>query len=144
MVDMFVDVSEVDAFGAKMASVTLGNELAKAVNASAVRGVGLAAGFAPVDTGALRGNIRILKSASAGGLTAEYGTDLVYSFMREYGGTITARNAPYLVFQIGGRWVRVKSVTQTGTRYMGRSRDALEPLFRQALADALQRALAQV
>jgi hypothetical protein len=45
---------------------------------------------------------------------------------------------------VGGRWVQVKSVTQTGTHYMGRSRDALEPLLKAALADALMRALRNV
>lgn len=144
MVDLFVDTSEIDGFAAKMAGVEVGNELADAVNATAQRGVGYAVEFAPKLTGTLAGTIGMTKSASAGDLTAEYAAGTEYAFMREYGGTIVARNAPYLVFEIDGRLIFTKSVTQTGTHYMGRSRDAIEPLLTQALSDALARALAKV
>ncbi len=33
-----------------------------------------------------------------------------YAFAHEYGWTIRARNAPYLVFQINGQWFKKKSV----------------------------------
>ena len=39
--------------------------------------------------------------------------------------TITARNAPYLVFQIDGHWVKVKSVNHPGTK----GRLAIDPIF---------------
>ena len=42
--------------------------------------------------------------------------------------TITARNAPYLVFQIDGHWVKVRSVNHPGTK----GRNAIAPLFEQA------------
>jgi hypothetical protein len=144
MVDVVVDVREVYDFAGDLSSARIGGELAEAVNAGLAQGVSLAQGFAPYLYGVLSGDIRILRAASAGNLSGSYGTTVVYAYMREYGGTITARNAPYLVFQVGGRWVQVKSVTQTGTHYMGRSRDALEPLLKAALADALMRALRNV
>ena len=38
------------------------------------------------------------------------GSDLPYAAIHEFGGTIHARRAPYLVFQVNGRWVKTKSV----------------------------------
>jgi len=34
----------------------------------------------------------------------------IYGAIHEYGGDIVPKNAPYLVFQVGGRWVRTKHV----------------------------------
>lgn len=39
------------------------------------------------------------------------GTKLKYAPIHEFGGTITAKNAPALRFKIGDQWVMVKSVT---------------------------------
>jgi hypothetical protein len=33
-----------------------------------------------------------------------------YAYTHEYGATITARNAPFLVFKIEGKWIRTKKV----------------------------------
>ena len=41
----------------------------------------------------------------------------VYQRIHEYGGIIKARNKPYLVFMIMGRWVRVKQVRIRPKRY---------------------------
>lgn len=38
-------------------------------------------------------------------------SSLIYAAIQEYGATIRARRAPYLVFQVGGQWVRVRQVT---------------------------------
>ena len=57
--------------------------------------------------------------------------------------TITARNAPYLVFQVDGHWVKVKSVNHPGTK----GRNAIPPIFDkaaerfQALCDAAVEAM---
>lgn len=52
-------------------------------------------------------------------LTAEVGTNVVYARIQEYGGTITARHAPYLVFQLpNGDWVRTRQVTIPARPYM--------------------------
>jgi len=40
------------------------------------------------------------------------GTDRVDAKQHEFGGVIKARNKPYLMFQIDGKWVKVKQVTQ--------------------------------
>lgn len=53
--------------------------------------------------------------------------------------TITARRAPYLVFQVQGRWVRVRSVQHPGTK----GRLAIDKVFQDAetaFTDALIRA----
>lgn len=42
-----------------------------------------------------------------------------YAHIHEYGGTITAKNAPYLTFKtLDGRWHRVKSVVMPERSYM--------------------------
>ena len=38
------------------------------------------------------------------------GPSLIRAPIHEYGGTIRARNKPYLVFKVRGQWVRVKQV----------------------------------
>ena len=47
------------------------------------------------------------------------GAGIPYAKIHEYGGTITARNAPYLCFQTAdGRWHKVKSVVMPERSYM--------------------------
>lgn len=41
----------------------------------------------------------------------------VYQSIHEYGGIIRARKAPYLVFKVKGRWVRVKQVRIRQKKY---------------------------
>ena len=41
----------------------------------------------------------------------------IYQRIHEYGGIIKARNKPYLVFRVQGRWVRTKQVTIRPKRY---------------------------
>ena len=41
----------------------------------------------------------------------------VYQRIHEQGGVIRARNAPFLVFKVNGRWVRTKQVTIRPKRY---------------------------
>jgi len=75
---------------------------------------------APWDTGALSGSIG---SEIVGGpgseIVGKVGTNIVYGPIQEYGGTIHAKNAPYLVFQTkDGSWHSVKSVTIPAQPYM--------------------------
>jgi hypothetical protein len=55
----------------------------------------------------------------------------IYAAIHEYGGTIRAKNAPYLVFETAdGVWHSVKEVTITEKRY---ARDAIEENKAEAL-----------
>ena len=52
-------------------------------------------------------------------LTAEVGTNLVYAAIQEFGGTIVAKHAAYLTFQLpDGDWVRTHKVTIPAQPYM--------------------------
>ena len=45
------------------------------------------------------------------------GAGLIYSRVHQLGATITAKNAPYLKFKMGDRWVQKKSVTIPARRW---------------------------
>lgn len=114
-------------------------EFGKATAALTTEGMGLAIENAPVDNGDLMGSIAILELSPFEG---EYGIrDLEYAWMREEGGTIRPRNGEFLVFEIDGRLIFAREVTQSGTKYMERSADSLEPQIEPAYAAALDRAL---
>jgi HK97 gp10 family phage protein len=68
---------------------------------------------APYKTGNLRSSIHVEpKSSGKDEAIAEVGTSEEYARIQEYGGTITAKNKPYLVFRTeDGKWHSVKSVT---------------------------------
>ena len=65
-----------------------------------------AGGHLNTGKGALRASIHTTES----GLVAKVGTPLIYGRIHEKGGTIRAKNRPYLKFKIGGHWVQVQSV----------------------------------
>lgn len=134
-----VDASEVIAFAgnAANAAAVLDAELTAASAAALAEGVGYALDNAPVDTGALAGSIGIIEGPTKAG--GSYGTNLVYAWMREEGGTIYGN--PWLVFQVNGQWVKVRSVTQSGTQYMARSAQQLEPRLDAIYGMAVERAL---
>lgn len=140
-----VDAWEVMRFArnAGLAADVLEREMARTTNALAAEGLGFAKEYAPVDGGNLSNAIHLQETASPGSLTASWGVNEVeYAYMREFGGTIVPRNGKYLVFEIGGQLIFAKSVTQTGTRYMNRSADSVEPLMQGAYDKAVERALA--
>jgi hypothetical protein len=139
--DFTIDASEVTAFAGRLGGVqsVIAQAVADGTNALLVEGVGLAQEAAPVDEGTLRGSIAIIRAASAGDPSGEYGTSLVYAWMREEGGTITGN--PWLVFQVDGRWVKVRSVTQSGSHYMAQSVAGLEGRVDAVYGAALDRAL---
>ncbi|OAV05906.1 phage virion morphogenesis protein [Moraxella catarrhalis] len=58
------------------------------------------------DTGELRDSI----TSSASSTTAAIGTNLVYARIHHFGGTIQAKNKPYLAFATPNGFARVKSV----------------------------------
>ena len=49
---------------------------------------------------------------------------LVYARIRDRGGIIRAKNAPYLVFKYMGQWFKKKSVMQKRTDYIRKAVDA--------------------
>lgn len=104
----------------------LRREMARTTNGLAATGVGLAVQNAPIDTGALRASILVRKAATKEDLTAQFGSyGVEYAWQREEGGTIYARNEPYLVFEVNGHWVRTKSVFQKGSHFMKRAAEAV-------------------
>ena len=69
------------------------------------------------------------------------GTNLIYARIHEQGGTITPKKSAYLVFQVGGRWVKTKSVYIPARPYMEpalrESTGYVEGQFRQAAEQLL-------
>lgn len=149
--ELTIDATEVTLFGEalELAPQEMHEELSTAIDALLVEGVGYAQEYVPVDTGALKGSIRILEGVSAGigggSLSGSYGTDMEYAWQREEGGTITARNAPYLVFfwAAKGVWVTTKSVYQEGSHYMADSFELVQVLADETFDAAIDRALSR-
>lgn len=80
-------------------------------------------------TGKLKGNDTLEVGA---------GTNVVYARIHEEGGVIKAKNAPYLHFQVGGRWVKTKQVTIPARPYV---RPSIETFFRDGSSDDVARGL---
>lgn len=75
---------------------------------------------APYDEGILAGSIGSEILGGPGSeIIGKVGTSIVYGPIQEYGGTIHAKDAPYLVFQTkDGAWHSVKSVTIPAHPYL--------------------------
>ena len=88
----------------------------EAVDLSAYDYQGMVQGYAPVDTGKYRTTIHVEPHADLGdGVFADVvGTEDIRACQLEFGGTITAKNGPYLTFQVDGHWVKVHEVHQSG------------------------------
>jgi hypothetical protein len=136
------DASDFDVFGSQMsaAATALPREMQGSMEGAVVAGIDLAHDFAPVETGDLRSSIGPLGVPSA--RRGAYGPSAIHAWMREKGGTIVGN--PWLVFQVGGRWVKVRQVTQSGTHYMQRSAVALRPKLHDLFAGAVRRALSSL
>lgn len=66
------------------------------------------------------------------------GTNVIYARQREYGGTITARNGPYLWWRDSdGSWHHARSVWQAATPYMRPAIDENGDAVRQEVGEAL-------
>lgn len=137
------DASEVIRFGGNMAGINSAfqQEMRTAAAITITEGIGMAQANAPVDQGFLRGSIGVIEPPSVSG--GSFGTSVIYAWMREKGGTITGN--PWLVFRgKNGGWVRVRSVTQTGTHYMERAANELRPRAEAVYAAAIERVLARM
>ena len=91
-----------------------------------------------VQTGALRRSIQVDRSQVETKLRVRIGTGLRYARIHEYGGTITAKHAPALVFEVApGEIRRVKSVRLPARPYLRpglkKSKRKVRLAFRKAL-----------
>jgi phage gpG-like protein len=85
-----------------------------------------------VQSGRLRRSIytRVLKTRN--GWSGTLGSDAPHANIREFGGTIRAKNKAFLMFRTrSGQFVQVKQVTQKATPYM-------RPAIRQSRADIVR------
>lgn len=73
------------------------------------------AGQTLVDTGRLRDSI----THRVAGDGVEVGTNVIYAATHQLGAEIQARNAPYLAFKIGDRFVRVRKVSIPARPFLG-------------------------
>ncbi len=75
---------------------------------------------APVLTGTLRRSIHVdsVVPLGPGRWQSITGPSVIYARQREFGGTIRAKNAPYLKFKGSQGWAQVKSVYQKPQPYM--------------------------
>lgn len=94
----------------------------------------LAAGLKPIEneakrrvhkvTSTLSRSIHTEVKSSQGRSEGRTGTNLEYAAMQEFGtaglpgGVLRPKNAPYLVFEIGGQIVRTKEVSREGHPYL--------------------------
>jgi phage virion morphogenesis protein len=67
------------------------------------------------DSGILRNSITKEVSAAS----VEVGTPEIYGAIHQVGGTITAKDGPYLIFQAGDRWVCVRQVEIPARQFLG-------------------------
>lgn len=90
-----------------------------------------------VRTGRLRNSI-FGKMRGNDTLEIGAGSNVVYARIHEFGGTIKAKNAPFLKFQIGGRWAQVKQVQIPARPYV---KPSIETFFRDGSSDDVARGL---
>lgn len=72
-------------------------------------------GWTLLDSGRLRASLTWL----AGRHSVEVGTNVIYAAIHQLGGTIRAKNAPNLRFQIAGRWISKPSVVIPARPFLG-------------------------
>ena len=119
---------------------SLRGEVARqAVHAGALQIENKAKINAPVMTSALRNSAQTTSKATGDGAEATIAFRREYARIQEFGGTITARNKPYLVFQYKGKWVRKKSVTIKGKHYLENAIESEKGRAVEAMADVIDR-----
>lgn len=81
-------------------------------------------------TGTLEGSIAIAEFAQrhGTGISGLWGSkDVRYAMIHELGGRIVAKNAPALMFEVNGQFVRTQSVTIPARPYLRPAADATYP-----------------
>lgn len=129
---------------AKMGRITAalsGPEFARAGMAGAKVMEAYAKNEAPRDTGSLSRSIQSeVMAANVARFVIEIATNLIYAAVQEFGGTIRAKNAPYLVFKTkDGSWHSVKEVTIPAHPYMRPAADIAGPQAQQVVAAIVHR-----
>lgn len=91
-------------------------------------------------TGILEGSISISLFAHKAekGFSGAWGSKaVIYALIHELGGTILPKKGTHLTFQIGGNWVRTKSVTIPKRPYLRPAADAIYPKLVKNIKEAL-------
>lgn len=101
-------------------------------------------------SGKLRGSIRLrnyvqMTPGGIGTATITAGNSKVpYARIHEQGGIIRAKNAPFLVFRVGGRWIKKKQVVIPKRSYLQPAIDGKQEQFREYFNDALQELMRRI
>lgn len=91
---------------------------------------------APERSGELKRSIRVL---DIDGKSAKVGSDLVYSAVHEFGGTIRPNKGEVMRYRIGGRWVSMRGVTIKESRYMRKAAKTVEGKLLELVRRVLKR-----
>lgn len=137
-----IDCSEVITNLQKIKADIRKDVAVKAVNAGGIQIENKARMNAPVMIGNLRNSAHTISRKTREGAEAEIGfRGLAYANIQEFGGTIRARNKPYLTFRINGRWIRKKQVTIHGKHYLERAIQETPKFVIDAMGDVVKRYL---
>ncbi len=123
-----VNIPQLDGLLAAVKTVpaVVADETKRAIDRSLISLQSSARQLAPVDTGLLRESIQVTPARDIdGGWAGKVGTSVLYSVFQEQGTgiygplhqPIVAKNGQAMRFQIGGRWITVKSVKGVRARY---------------------------
>lgn len=66
------------------------------------------------------------------------GTNVKYAAIHEYGGVINAKNAPYLKFKIGNKWISKKSITMPERSFLRSALKDMTPEIQEAIMTTLR------
>lgn len=94
-----------------------------------------------IDTGAYIGGIEV--TGLPQGAWAIW-TDRIYARVHEFGATITAKRGPYLIFQIDGQWVQVRSVTIPARPHWRPALETSKNAITSAIGDAMLKRLGEI
>lgn len=99
----------------------------------------------PKNLGRVSGDLARSVNYKVKGNRVVIGSNLPYAGVHEKGATIRAKNAPYLVFRIGKRWISAKEVTIPARPFLAPalkdSRGAARVIIKRLADEALKEAL---
>lgn len=135
-----------DELNAKLQSLSMSvpDLLEKGLTQGAAIVEAKAKGYAPYESGTFRRSINYrTKEKSLNSVIIEVGTNLKYARLQEFGGTIKAKNKPFLIFRTkDGRWVKTKSVYVPPHPYMTPAMDESHDLINAAFKFKVESILA--